>query len=170
MLLPQHNSRACKLEHMETSVLILGSSFIPLDCPFLTLLRVYFLGQKGNNLIILHKCPLSSFLNVLLQPCSVLLVEQEEGIPLWTAGQLQHVYCAGEMAKASEPYEVISNGLLWEHAAKYPAHKQLVTATLADVASELGYAKLHDYCSYHMLCALDSWQGSPHQRHSGTPS
>ena len=61
------------------------------------------------------------------------------------------------MAKASEPYEVTANRLLWEHAAKYPAHKQLVTATLSEVASEQGYAKLHDYCSYHMLCVLDSW-------------
>ena len=89
-------------------------------------------------------------------------------MPLWTAGQLHRVCCAGEMAKASEPYEVTANGLLWEHAAKYPAHKQLVTATLRDVASELGYANLHDYFSYHMLCVLDSWQGPPHLCHSQT--
>ena len=75
----------------------------------------------------------------------------------WTQRQCHHVCCAGETAKASEPYEVLANRLLWEHAAKYPDHKQLVTATLTEVASEQGYAQLHDYCSYHMLCVLDSW-------------
>ena len=83
--------------------------------------------------------------------------------------QSQHVCRAGEMAKASEPYEVLANRLLWEHAAKYPAHKQLVTVTLTEVASEQGYAKLHDYCSYHMLCVLDSWQGPPHHCLPGVP-
>ena len=47
--------------------------------------------------------------------------------------------------------------LLWGHAARYPAHRQLVAATLAEVAHHFGYHTLQDYCSYHMLCALDIW-------------
>lgn len=48
-------------------------------------------------------------------------------------------------------------GLLCGHAAIHPVHKQLVAATLTDVARHLGYPALHDYCSYHMLCLLDHW-------------
>ena len=47
--------------------------------------------------------------------------------------------------------------LLWGQAARYPAHRQLVAAVLADVAQHLGYSSPHDYCSYHMVCVLHSW-------------
>ncbi len=64
---------------------------------------------------------------------------------------------AGSIARASEADEVTAVSLLWGHAARYPAHRQLVAATLAELARYFGYPSLQDYCSYHMLCALDIW-------------
>ena len=63
----------------------------------------------------------------------------------------------GEIAKASERFEIQTLFLLLGHAARYEAHKQLVAAVLLDVAHHMGYASLHDYCSYHMVCVLHSW-------------